>query len=305
MVQAIDVRSEDTLARLLAQEFRGFPLELATAAQLTELAREVAREDILQYATAVRAAARLLPAEFDSEEFVQAHVEHLLWVEHRRALWRSGRIRSAQSVGCRLRVEGREYLDATAGYPTVLVTPMMLAYEDALWMTHSLSGTREVAIYGEDVFEDRLYAEIAKLLGLKNVRLVGSAPASARDVLRVLRLGGYFLTYPDFVYRGHKVQHARLFGLKWPFSSSFIALCAGPGNMLLPCYLRREANDLTIQFEQPVQVVAREEGAVDRRWVMNLLGATVARLLEEMILSNPAQWLLLLTLVARAEQRAE
>ena len=305
MAQVIDVRSEHTLARLLAQEARGFSLELATPAQLTELARLVAREDSLHYATAIRACARLLPAEFDSEEFVQAHLEHLFWVEHRRALWRSGRIGSAESVGCRLHVEGRKNLEATSGYPTLLITPMMLAYEDALWMTHALSGSREVALYGEDLFEEGFFEEIAKILGLKNARLVGGTPASARDVLRTLRRNGLFLTYPDFVYRGHKAQYAQFFGMKWPFSSSFIALCAGSGNMLLPCHLRREANDLTIQFAKPIQVAALDEGAVDRRWVKHLMGATVARLLEEMILSNPAQWLLLLTLVTKPEQRAE
>ena len=93
--------------------------------------------------------------------------------------------------------------------------------------------------------------------------------------------------------------------MRWPFSSSFIALCAKPGNMLLPGYLRREANGITIVFAEPVQIPAREEGEVNRRWVMHLVAATVAQLLEEMILANPAQWLLLLTLVAKAEQRAE
>ena len=75
--------------------------------------------------------------------------------------------------------------------------------------------------------------------------------------------------------------------------------------MLLPCHFRREANDITVEFAQAVQIPPREEGEVDRRWLMHLVAATVARLLEEMILANPAQWLLLLTLVGQAEQRAE
>jgi len=305
MVQEIRVNSQNTLAVLLAQEIGGIPIELATPQQIINLARLVAEEDLLQYATAIRASAQLLPVELDVEELVQAHLEHLLWVEHRKALWRSGRIRSPQSVGCGMRVEGREHLEATLGFPTVLIMPMMLAYEDALWMTHSLGGSREVALYGEGIIDDSIFAEIAQLVDLSNVRLVGATPASARDVIRVLRRKGCFLTYPDFVYRGHKVQHAQFFGMKWPFSSSFIALCASAGNMLLPCYLRREANDLTMHFAQPVEVPHREDGAIDRRWVMHLVGASVARLLEEMILFNPAQWLLLLTLVAKAEQRAE
>ena len=304
MVQETEVYSQSTLARLLAQQVGGFPLELATPTQIKELAQLVATEDLLHYATAIRAAAKLLPLKVDEEELVPAHLEQLLWVEHRQALWRSGLIRSAESVGCRLQVEGREHMEATTGHPTVLVTPMMLAYEDALWMTHSLSASREVAIYGEGVFTEGSFSQIAKILGLTNVVLVGATPASVLVALRVLRRGGYFLTYPDFVYRGHKVQHARLFGMKWPFSSSFIALCAKPGNMLLPCHIRREANDLTIEFAQAVQIPEREEG-VDRRWLMHLVAATIARLLEEMILANPAQWLLLLTLVGKAEQRAE
>lgn len=305
MAEAANAVSQETLARLLALEVGGYPLELATPAQLSELAEMVADADLLQYATAIRAAVQLLPVEVDTEAFVRAHLEHLLWVEHRKALWRSGHIRSPQSVGCRLHVKGREYLAATAGAPTVLITPMALAYEDALWMTHSLSGAREIAIYGEGLFGDKTFGEVSEVLELKNVRLVGASPASAREALRVLRRGGCFLTYPDFVYRGHKAQHARLFGMRWPFSSSFFALCAATGNMLLPCYLRREANDLTIHFAEPLQVAPGEEGAGDRRWAMHLVGATVARLLEEMILCNPAQWLLLLTLVGKAEQRAE
>ena len=304
MVQETEASLQSTLAGLLAQQFGGFPLELATPAQLEELAQLVATNDLLHYATATRGAAQLLPLEIDEEEFVQRHLEQLLWVEHRQALWRSGRINSAETVGCQLNVEGREHVEATEGHPTVLITPMMLAYEDALWMTHSLGASREVALYGEDVFEEGSFSRVAQILGLTNIALVGASPSSARVVLRILRRGGTFLTYPDFVYRGHKVQHSRLFGIKWPFSSSFIALCANPGNMLLPCYFRREANEITSVFAEPVQVPPREKDA-DRRWVMHLVAATVARLLEEMILANPTQWLLLLTLVAKAEQRAE
>lgn len=303
MVQQIKVRSKNTLAVLLAQ-IAGIPLELATPQQITSLATIIADQDLLHYATAIRASAQFLPVQLDLDKLVQDHLEHLLWVEHRKALWRSGRVRSPQLVGCRLRVEGREHLEATLGFPTVLITPMMLAYEDALWMTHSLGDGRKVALYGEDLIDDTIFAEIAQLVDLSNLRLVGATPASARDVLRVLRAKGCFLTYPDFVYRGHKVQHVQFFGKKWPFSSSFIALCASPENMLLPCYLRREGNDLTMHFSEPLQVPQREH-AIDRRWVMHLVGASVARLLEEMILFNPAQWLLLLTLVAKAEQRAE
>jgi len=305
MAQETEVYSQSMLAGLLAQQVGGFPLELATPSQLKELAQFVATEDLLHYATAIRAAAKLLPLKVDEEELVRAHLEQLLWVEHRQALWRSGHIRSAESVGCQLRVEGREHMEATLGHPTVLITPMMLAYEDALWMTYSLDPSREIALYGEDLFEEGSFSQIANILGLTNVVLVGATPASVLVALRVLRRGGCFVTYPDFVYRGHKVQHTRFFGMKWPFSSSFIALCAKPGNMLLPCHFRREANDLTAEFAQPVQIPAREEGAVDRRWLMHLVAATVARLLEEMIVANPAQWLLLLTLVAKAEQRAE
>ena len=305
MLQETEVSLQSTLAGLLAQQVGGFPLELATPAQIEELAQLVAEKDLLHYATAIRTATKLLPLELREDALVQPHLEQLLWVEHRQALWRSGRIQSAESVGCKLNITGREHRDATEGHPTVLITPMMLAFEDALWMTHSLSGSRDVALYGEDVFEEGVFSQIAKILGLTNVTLVGASPASARVALRILRRGGYFLTYPDFVYRGHKVQHSRLFGMKWPFSSSFIALCAIPGTMLLPCHFRREANDITVEFAQPVQIPPREEGEVDRRWLMHLVAATVARLLEEMILANPAQWLLLLTLVGQAEQRAE
>ena len=303
MVQETEISLQSSLAGLLAQAGE-FSLDLATPAQIEQLA-ELATKDLDHCATAIRAAARFLPVELDEEEFVQRHLEHLLWVEHRQALWNSGRIHSPESIGYQLNVEGRQHLQATKGHPTVLITPMMLAFEDALWMTHTLFASREIALYGEDVFEEGSFSRIAKILKLANVSLVGATPASARVALRILRRGGCFLTYPDFVYRGHKVQHSKLLGIRWPFSSSFIALCAKPGNMLLPGHLRREANDITVVFAEPVQIPPREEGNVDPRWLMHLVAATVAQMLEEMILANPAQWLLLLTLVANAEQRAE
>src|ERR1700755_2282609 len=122
MAEAANAMSQETLARLLGQEVGGYSLELATPAQLSELAETVATEDLLHYGTATRAAAQLLPMELDAQAFVREHLEHLLWVEQRKALWRGGHIRSPQSVGCRLNVEVREHLEATVGVPTVLIT---------------------------------------------------------------------------------------------------------------------------------------------------------------------------------------
>jgi lauroyl/myristoyl acyltransferase len=272
---------------------------------LKELARDIAQADLFRFPSVINAVAQFIPGDLLGEDFVTRHLEHLLWVEHRRALWQSGRIRSLQEVGCELRVQGREHLDATLGFPTVLLTPMTLAYEDALWVIKSFSGEREVVIYGEGLDGDGLFSRIDSVIPLTGLCLAGDGAGAPRAILRTLSRNGCFLTYPDFVYDGHKAQPVSFMGVKWPLSSAFINICARPGNLLLPLHIRRESDELVLQFSNAIELTNTEVEPVDPRWTSHLVGALVARLLEEMILSNPAQWLLLSTIVAECQQRAE
>ncbi len=295
---------QSTVEQLLEHDIGRRILALATPAQLAELADEIAAVDLYNFPSVLRVAASLLPAEQDPDAFVRRHLEHLLWSQHRRAMWRSGRIRSPESVGCRFSVEGTEHVEATLGEPTIVITPMSLVYEDSLWMIKAIAGSRDCIIYGEGLGQDSLYDQVAGVFDLGGVRVAGSATIAPREILRVLKRGGSFITYPDFVYDGHAVEYAQFMGLRWPFSSAFIALCSRPGTMLLPCFLKREANDLIFNFEQPVQVVLPDGAPTDPRWTRSVVAATVAQLLEEMVLRNPAQWLLLSTLIAECMQRA-
>jgi lauroyl/myristoyl acyltransferase len=305
MAEELRVDFQHTVAQLLEHDIGCRILAMATPAQLAELAEDIAATDLYNFPSVLNVAAGFLPSEHSPDRFVRRHLEHLLWAQHRRALWRSGRVRSPESLGCRFSVEGREHFEATLGQPTILITPMTLVYEDALWIAKLIGESRECVIYGEGLNQDDIFDQVAGVIDLSGSQVVSGAAIAPREILRVLKRGGLFLTYPDFVYDEHGVQHAQFMGMRWPFSSSFIKLCARPGTMLLPCFIEREANDLVVNLEQPVKMVLPEGEQPDPRWAQHVAAATVAQLLEEMILRNPAQWLLLSTLVAECMQRAD
>jgi lauroyl/myristoyl acyltransferase len=181
---------------------------------------------------------------------------------------------------------------------------MVLAYEDALWIIRKLFGSRPVAIYGEDLSGHGVFAQVSAVKDLGGIELVDSSPSAMRRILATLAAGGVFVTYPDFVYSEHKAMSVPFLGLPWPFSRSFISLCARDGTMLLPCYPIRTGSSITVHCERPVHVVVPQGQQADPRWSLPLAGATVARLLERMILRNPTQWALLATAVGHCAQRA-
>jgi len=268
---------------------------------LPEMASQIIAQDSYCYASVARAAAAILRIERDMGQFVQDHIEHQLWVHKRRALWLSGRIQSESDAGLRWRVDGEENRRATEGHPTILISPMMLPYEDALWISSQMLSPREAVIYGEGLAPDEMYSQVQKVFGLETMRLADQP----RAILRVLRQGGVFLTYPDFTYESHLAQHVQFFGMRWPMSSGFISICSQPGTLLTPAYLAHEAAEVVIHVGEPVEVELPAGGQTDKRWTQHLVGAAIARMLEELVLRNPAQWQLLPTLVAHCSQRAK
>jgi hypothetical protein len=276
-------------------------LALTPDSSLRDMASQIVDQDLYFYASVARSAASILQIRRDQREFVQDHVEHQLWVHKRRALWLSGQIQSKNDVGLKWRVDGEENYLATEGRPTVLISPMTLAYEDALWLSSQIFSPREVAMYGEGLVPDRMYSQIQRVFDLETIHLVSSALA----IVRVLRKGGLFLTYPDFVYRSHRAHRANFFGMQWPMSLGFISICSKPGTLLIPACLSHVGEEIVFRFFEPVEIESCGEGQTDKRWTQYLVGAAVARMLEEMVLCNPAQWQLLPTLIAHCSQRAK
>jgi lauroyl/myristoyl acyltransferase len=300
MAPTTKVDFQQTVAQLLDHDIGRRLLAFATSGMLEEMAKDITSADLYRFASVIRKACSLLHLDADSEVIVRQHLEHLLWIQHRSAIWRNGRITSPENLGCRLYIEGEKHLASTSGYPTILITPMMFAYEDALWIYHRLCKPREIVIYGEGLRRDQLFAIVNTVFGLNNLYFADRP----RIIVNILHRGGIFLTYPDFVYAGHRVHHAEFLGMNWPFSSGFITICSRPNTMLLPCYGRREGNDLLLELEEPLQVVLAPGTKSDRRWTQHLIGANIARILERMILRNPSQWQLLSTIVAECAQRA-
>src|SRR5262245_3982409 len=103
MAEKLKVDFRATVAQLLDHEIGARLLALATPQQLMELAREIAQADLFQFPSVINAAAQFILGDLLSEDFVARHLEHLVWVEHRRAVWQSGRIRSLREVGCELK----------------------------------------------------------------------------------------------------------------------------------------------------------------------------------------------------------
>lgn len=245
---------QDDLNQLVRHDMAGYLLALVDDYQLKELARQIAIKDLYRFPTAIKWLAQYLQFSPPGEEFLQGHLEHILWVYHRQALWGSGRIQDRESLNCHWTIEGQHHLEATANFPTVIISPMTVAFEDTLWLSRSIITDRQLLFYGEGIIHNDTVDRVAAVYPLKDVHFVGMTSLSVREVLQAFQNKGVYLTYPDFVYGGHKVQYAHFFEIRWPFSSSFIGLCTRPGTVLLPCCIFRESNRLKVHFEEPLQV---------------------------------------------------
>ncbi len=278
-------------------------LAAATPAQLARVAALIAQDESSGLTRALGMVAERLGMP-DPRAFAEQHLEHLLWCEHRKALWSSGLLCDPADLGCSLRYTGKRNLRASEGSPTILISPMVLAYEDALWIVKEMLGSRPAVVYGEGLSANGAFARVSAVTDLAGLQLVDSSLSAMRKILATLGSGGVLVTYPDFVYKEHKALSAPMLGVPWPFSRSFVSLCARHGTMLLPCCPVRNGKAISVHCETPVQVDSPQGRQVDQRWSLQLTGVTVARLLEVMILRNPAQWALLATVIGQCEQRA-
>ena len=304
MDQNLKISLQEKISQLVEHDIGCQFLAVAGCLQLKKIAREIVSRDLYSFPSVIKAAANHLKLTDNLEEFVADHLEHILWVGHREALWRSGRIDSPQSVGIKFSIKGIKNLRMTKNFPIVLISPMTLAYADVLWIARKALKLRDIVIYGEGLVTDSTFSDVSSVFDLNGVNLVGADSAGVRKILGTLNKGGIFLTYPDFVYSGHKVQYCKVLGMKWPFSSSFISICSRNETMLLPCYVRRKCNTIFFHLEQPLQVVLPEGASSNPRWSQQLVGTAVAQLLTNMIIRNPVQWLLLSSVIAECNQRA-
>lgn len=217
------------------------------------------------------------------------HVVHQLWCARRQAAWTSGDAEPPNT-----RVEGAAFVEETRGHATVVVAPMTLAMPDALHAIRTVMADRPCVVFGEDVPSGMLPGHI-EVVG-------GHVPDAAARVAQVLRAGGVFCTYPDFVYDGRRVSEIPLFGTRRPISSGYLRLACDDDTMLLPIVCRVEGDGVTVCADEPVHV--RRDASIDTQEAMEAAGRTVAQLLEELISRAPHQWRLLPTLTFESPQMA-
>jgi hypothetical protein len=271
---------------------------------LRELAQKAIDRDIDHYPTAILRLFSALTSRDQAERLTLDHIEHLLWTHQRRVLWRSGGIKQSKSIGCTLKLINPQHIEATIDHPTILMTPMVLPYEDVLWMIRTALGSRPIVLYGEGLGGDRVVADVGAVVDLSNIRVVGGGASAVRSILSSLAHKGVFATYPDFVYAGHPTIEVPFLGVRRPFSASFVAICSRPGQMLLPVLVRRSGSEITAELMEPTLVTAPGRTQAHPRWTRQLMAQVVAGILERLILANPAQWCLLGTLIGQAPQMA-
>jgi hypothetical protein len=222
---------------------------------------------------------------------VHAHVEHQLWCAWREAAWTS---RLAEPLA--IRVTGEPWLAETAGYPTILITPMTLSVSDSLHAIASLRGGRSCVVFGEAV------GHSSQTHGLEIV--TGDTPAAARRIRAVLEDGGSLCTYVDFVYDGHAAETLELFGIRRPVSAGFVSLAARNNTMLLPVLCLRESNEMTVQIDEPYLIKLESREPLVRAAARDEVTRVVGTTLERQLRVAREQWLLLPTLTFESPQMA-
>jgi lauroyl/myristoyl acyltransferase len=150
-------------------------------------------------------------------------------------------------------------------------------------------------VYGEEMGETTLPGSAAGL------PFAGEGQAAVRKIRTVLAQGGFFCTYPDFVYSGHPSVPVRLFGVSRPMSAGYVALIARPGTLILPAAVLRNQDAFVLHCQEPFQVTTCPNPAW-RSSFRQQLAEQCAMQLEALIRLEPAQWLLLNTLTFESPQ---
>ena len=283
---------QESLTRLTSDPVGLLVLSRLDEKSLLDLAEVWYRDDLYRCGTIARNGLATVFGHDPTEEQAVKAIEHVLWCSWRSALWNTGRLRP----GPALRVENQHHADATAGEPTVVISPMTLCTQDSLAVILKCFGKRPVVLYGEGIATK----QHSHLKTPEHVHVVGDGSRhSVSVILRTLMDGGVFCTYPDFVFEGHAVSNGYLFGCSRPYSKAFISLCSRQNVHLLPVLARREEGGLVASFEEPVVFEFDSHPDVKQLLERSVLYA-VQSLLEDLINQKPEQWLLLGTLSAEA-----
>lgn len=245
----------------------------------------------------LQAALRLVGGSGSTREILA----HQLWCNVRDAQWCTGALKR-QSLQDAVDIEGAKWFQETIGYPTVILAPMMLGTVDAVYCAQTalqrLAPHRPCLFYGEEM--ETLF------LRLPELRQAFAAPGRRllHQILDTLGQNGMFMTYPDFVYQGHRALDVEMFGVPRGLSSSFASICTRPGTQILPALQTRSGDRISIRFFEPFTLdssaVTAEEKCLQQRVCAQLLTSV----LEGLIYQAPSQWLLLGTLTSESPQMA-
>ncbi|WP_152622350.1 hypothetical protein, partial [Archangium violaceum] len=85
-----------------------------------------------------------------------------MWIRQRTAAWRA--VAAGAPVPPRLSISmsGQHHVGPTTGAPTILLTPMILPYEDALWFAREAFVGRPLVVYGEGLTREDVFNRVHK-----------------------------------------------------------------------------------------------------------------------------------------------
>ena len=236
------------------------------------------------------------------EQSAQPFISHNLWCAHREAVYRTDGGDQAWE-GMRFDIDGIENLLQTKDRPTIVISPMTLCTDDAMESIMTVfrqqQPDRKIVCYGED-----MESYLERKPEQRSI-FVGDTISGIRKILGVLREGGVFLTYPDFVYSQHNAIKGRLFGLPRAFSAGLLKIALHSDAIFLPAITRHQPDSIEIKFFGPV---ARPVDGIapghDHSLQEQVLAMVIGRLLEALILQVRNQWRLLPTLSYEAVEMA-
>lgn len=277
----LELSFDPTLARIFAN---------TTQPELERLAEWIATADPYGERAAL---ARALEIASASPDLVREHAAHRLWCARREATWTAGLAEPPE-----MRVTGMEWIDETAGHPTMVIAPMTLATTDAMHaISKAFPAERPCIVFGEDIDGNAYASHRSEVVS-------GASSEVVPRIREVLDQGGVLCTYADFVYDGRGAQSLELFGAPRPVSKGFLSLAAQDETMLLPIVALRREDAISVEAEEPIEVHLGADAPATRPAAREALAPIVGNLLETLIRRAPEQWLLLPTLTFNSPQMA-
>jgi lauroyl/myristoyl acyltransferase len=231
---------------------------------------------------------------------IHEFIAHSLWCAHREAMTRATQ-NTIENIA--FDFIGVENLLATNNKPVIVISPMTLCTEDAIKaiMTaiEKFQPNRKFICYGEDMnnFLDRnpaCYSFFAD-----------DTVSGIRKILEVLKKGGIFFTYPDFVYNTHNSFHGELFGVPRTYSAGLIKIALHSQAILLPTITKHNSEKIEITFFESIQLtLPAKDKDQSKSFHEQILTRVIGKILEALILKVPNQWRLLPTLTHEVEEMA-